>query len=441
MNEQSTSLIYAESKTNLGRWYALGCLIIFYAISMVDRFILSAVAQPVTQSLGLSNTQMGLLLGAGFAVLYSIAGIPVAYLIDKGNRTKVILVGVLLWSLMTAASAFTADFTTLIICRAGVAIGEAVLTPAAMSLIGDMFLRKDRALPTSLYMATGNVMATGAFLIGGAVYQYAGTQQLLPSMEPWRFTLLTVSLPGLVMVLLFALTIREPARVDSQPVDDNDRVSKNSLLPFLNSDKAMFIPFWVATGMISSLTLGVISWAPTLLIRLHELTASHASFVFGSVGLPTSVLGTLCLPWLASRLQRKGRADGIILILLISVAIPIPAIIIGLLSNQYWLLVTAFAICMMFLPSISVLTCLGMQMISPSRLRARTVAVNLLIINLFGYTVGPLLSGFLADRVFTGPTAIASALATMAAIIGPIAILGFLLARRNFGQMMSMQKD
>lgn len=440
MNEQSTSFTYAESKIHPGRWYAVGCLIIFYAISMVDRFILSAVAQPVTQSLGLSNTQMGLLLGAGFAILYSVAGIPVAYLIDKGNRTRIILTGVLLWSLMTAASAFTVDFTTLIICRAGVAIGEAVLTPAAMSLIGDMFQRKERALPTSFYMATGNVMATGAFLIGGAVYQYAGTQQFLPGMEAWRFTLLTVSLPGFLMILLFALTMREPARVESQ-ASEQSATGIDALLPFLKGNQAMFIPFFIATGMISSLTLGVISWAPTLLIRLHELTASHASFVFGSVGLPTSVFGTLCLPWLASKLQKAGRSDGIILILMLSVAIPVPAIIIGLLAGQYWLLVTAFAICMMFLPSISVMTCLGMQMISPSRLRARTVAVNLLVINLFGYTVGPFLSGLLADRVFTGPTAIAFALATMAAAIGPIAILGFLFARRHFGQMMSAQKD
>lgn len=441
MNEQSTSLPFVESKTHPGRWYAVGCLMAFYAVSMVDRFILSAVAQPVTQSLGLSNTQMGLLLGAGFAVLYAIAGIPVAYLIDKGNRTKVILAGVLLWSLMTAASAFTVDFTTLIICRAGVAIGEAVLTPAAMSLIGDMFQRKERALPTSFYMATGNVMATGAFLIGGAVYQYAGAQQLFPGMEAWRFTLLAVSVPGFLLIALFALTVREPARVESLAAERNGPIAQDALLPFLSHNKAMFIPFFIAVGMISSLTLGVISWAPTLLVRLHELTAAHASFVFGSVGLPTSVLGTLCLPWLASRIQKAGRPDGIVLILMLCVAIPVPAIIAGLVLDQYWLLVTAFGFCMMFLPSISVMTCLGMQMISPSRLRARTVAVNLLVINLFGYTVGPFLSGLLADRVFSGPTAIASALATMAAIIGPIAILGFLASRKCFGQMMSAQKD
>ncbi|MFK0033642.1 MFS transporter [Pseudomonas monteilii] len=438
MNEQSTTLSYAASRAYPGRWYAVGCLMAFYAISMVDRFILSAVAQPVTQSLQLSNTQMGLLLGAGFAILYSIAGVPVAYLIDRGNRSRIILVGVFIWSLMTAASAFTVDFTTLIICRAGVAIGEAVLTPAAMSLIGDMFQRKERALPTSFYMATGNIMATGAFLIGGAVYQFAGGQQMIPEMEPWRFTLFAVSLPGFLMVLLFALTVREPARVQGE---SSNQSTHSDLMPFLSINRGMFIPFLIATGFISSLTLGIISWGPTLLVRLHELTASHASYVFGSVGLPASVFGTMTLPWIASKLQKGGRPDGIILILFVAVTLPVLAVIAGLLSGIYWLLVASFAVCMMFLPSISVLTCLAMQMISPSRLRARTVAVNLLVINLFGYTVGPFLSGLLADKVFSGPTAIAYALATMAAFIGPFALIGFALSRRKFGQMMTNQKD
>lgn len=439
MSEQSSTLDYTGSKSQQGRWYAVACLMVFYAISMVDRFILSAVAQPVTQSLGLSNTEMGLLLGAGFAILYSVAGVPVAYLIDRGNRTRIILGGVLVWSLMTAASAFTVDFTTLIICRAGVAIGEAVLTPAAMSMIGDMFERRDRALPTSFYMATGNVMATAAFLIGGAVYQFAGVQEIIPNMEAWRFTLLAVSLPGFVMILLFAGTVKEPARVHSE--NSAGAGSVGALLPFLTSNRRTFIPFFIATGLISSLTLGVISWAPTLLIRLHDVTASHASYVFGSVGLPASVFGTMTLPWLANRLQKAGRPDGIVVVLIFSVALPVAAIITGLLAGNYWLLVAAFAICMMFLPSISVLTCLGMQMISPSRLRARTVAVNLLVINLFGYTVGPFLSGYLADNIFTGPTAIASALALMAAFIGPLTIIGFVVARKTFGHMMASQAD
>ncbi|HBP1145598.1 MFS transporter [Pseudomonas plecoglossicida] len=169
MTDSATDMRYERTTFHAGRWYVVAVLAMLYAVSMIDRFVLSVVAQPVTESLGLTNTQMGLLLGAGFAILYSLSGVPIAHLIDKGNRKRIVACGVLFWSLMTAASAFTTDFTSLMICRAGVAIGEAVLTPAAISLIGDMFSRKDRALPTSCYMATSNIMATGSFLLGALV--------------------------------------------------------------------------------------------------------------------------------------------------------------------------------------------------------------------------------------------------------------------------------
>jgi len=420
-----------------GRWYTVGVLALVYAISMIDRFVLSVIAQPVTQSLGLSNTQMGLLLGAGFAILYSLCGMPAAHLIDRGNRKLIVAGGVMLWSLLTLASAFTTDFTTLMVCRAGVAMGEAVLTPAAISLIGDMFARKERSLPTSCYMATSNIMATGSFVLGALVYDLASHQQWLPNLEPWRLTLMVVSVPGIVMSLVIALSVREPARMEDRP-----RMEGLSATPegagvadvwrFLKGNAATFLPLFIGTGLISSLTLGVMSWAPTLLVRIHGLAASEASYVFGSFGMPASLLGTFTLPWLASRLHARGHGGAVVRVLMLCVAAPIPAIAYGMVAGVLWAMVLGLTIAMLFLPSITVMTCLGLQQVSPSRMRARTIALNLLVINLFGYTVGPLLSGYLADHVFSGPTAIASSLAVMALILGPLALLSFYLALTPF---------
>ncbi|EPL3138013.1 TPA: MFS transporter [Pseudomonas aeruginosa] len=431
MTESVAELRHERTTFHSGRWYVVGVLAMLYAISMIDRFVLSVVAQPVTQSLGLTNTQMGLLLGAGFAILYSLSGVPIAHLIDKGNRKRIVAVGVLFWSLMTAASAFTSDFTGLMICRAGVAIGEAVLTPAAISLIGDMFSRKDRALPTSCYMATSNIMATGSFLIGALVYDIASSQNLLPTMEPWRMTLLLISLPGIVLAAVVALTVREPARVndtDGAPQSD----SATAVVRFLKDNAKTFLPFFIGTGLISSLTLGIMSWAPTLLVRIHGFQASEASYIFGAFGMPASLLGTFILPWLATRLQERGRHDAIMLVLMLCVVLPVPAIVYGMISPHYWAMVLAMVMTMMFLPSVTVMTCLGLQLISPSRMRARNVALNLLVINLFGYTVGPFMSGLLADKVFSGPTAIASALSVMATVICPLTLLCYFLARKSF---------
>lgn len=435
MSESAIEMSPARSAVHSGRWYIVGMLAALYAISMIDRFVLSVIAQPVTLSLGLSNTQMGLLLGAGFAILYSLSGVPIAHLIDRGNRKLIIAAGVLFWSLMTLASSFTTDFSTLMLCRAGVAIGEAVLTPAAISLIGDMYSRKDRALPTSCYMATSNIMATGSFVIGALVYDIACSLDVLPTMEPWRLTLLLVSLPGIALSLLVVLTVKEPPRIDDDHSESGDApncATAADVWHFLKSNARTFLPFFIGTGLISSLTLGVMSWAPTLLVRIHGLPASQASYIFGSFGMPASLLGTFTLPWLATRLQEKGHHDAIPLVLMVCVITPIPAIIYGMLCGQYWAMLLGLTMTMMFLPSVTVMTCLGLQQVSPSRMRARNVAINLLVINLFGYTVGPFVSGYLADHIFIGPSAVASSLAIMAAVIGPTAALCYYLARKHF---------
>src|SRR5580693_699217 len=123
-------------------WYIVGFLTLLFVFSTVDRTILALLAAPVSKSLALTDAQMGLVLGLGFAALYSLAGLPLAQWIDIGTRRTVITAGVLLWSVMTVMSAMARDFTTLLICRAGVAFGEAVLSPAAVSLIADMFPRE-----------------------------------------------------------------------------------------------------------------------------------------------------------------------------------------------------------------------------------------------------------------------------------------------------------
>ncbi len=124
-------------------WCSVAFLAVLYAFSFVDRMILALLAEQVSTSLHLSDKEMGLLMGAGFSVVYALAGIPLAGFIDRGNRRNFIFAGVLLWSIMTAASGFAQNFSTLIGLRCGVALGEAVLTPAAISMIADRLCCKD----------------------------------------------------------------------------------------------------------------------------------------------------------------------------------------------------------------------------------------------------------------------------------------------------------
>src|SRR5690606_11939401 len=122
-----------------------------------------------------------------------------AHVIDGYRRVPLVVTGVMMWSVCTVVSGFASDFAWLMIFRAGVAVGEAVLSPAAISLIADLFPRDKRTLPTTLYTGVGAVMYSGSSIAGGAAVELATAISGYFDMEPWRLTLLIVGFPGLLL--------------------------------------------------------------------------------------------------------------------------------------------------------------------------------------------------------------------------------------------------
>ena len=133
------------------RWYVLTVLLIIYILNFVDRHILSILAVDVKADLGLSDSEMGFLGGAAFAVFYALFGIPLGRLADNWGRVKLLSLGLALWSLMTALSGGAKNHLTLTMARMGVGIGEATCSPTAYSLISDYFPKRQRATALSIY--------------------------------------------------------------------------------------------------------------------------------------------------------------------------------------------------------------------------------------------------------------------------------------------------
>ena len=187
-------------------WYATLFLMVLYSISHVDRYALSLLGTPISASLGTPDVNMGVLFGAGFGVVYSLSGLPLAHLIDRYKRIPIVSGGVILWSASTLASGFASGFPALLACKSGVAIGEAVLSPAAISIIGDLFMRKKRTLPTSLYVAIGGFMQASAFLIWRVAIDVATRLAEIVPLPPWRLTLILLGDTGLILGIWFSLT-------------------------------------------------------------------------------------------------------------------------------------------------------------------------------------------------------------------------------------------
>src|SRR3546814_20856999 len=140
-------------------------------MSSLFRVSLCLLGEPIKHSFPATDFQIGLLVGASFGGVYALAGIPSGFLVDRGNRKWLIVCGLTAWSLLTISAGFATALQWLFVCRIGVAIGEATLSPAATSMISDLFSQTARAFPLSLFFASGMMGAGVSFLFGGAVVE------------------------------------------------------------------------------------------------------------------------------------------------------------------------------------------------------------------------------------------------------------------------------
>ena len=202
-------------------WYVLGILVLVYVLNFVDRQILSILANDIKADLGLSDADLGFLYGTAFAVFYALFGIPLGRLADSWRRVRLMSLGLALWSLMTALSGFARNGMQLTGARIGVGVGEATASPAAYSLIADLFPQRLRATALAIY-SSGLYLGGGlSLLVGGLIVErwnvaYPGGGPL--GMVGWQAAFMAVGLPGLLLALL-VMTIREPVRgaIDGLP--------------------------------------------------------------------------------------------------------------------------------------------------------------------------------------------------------------------------------
>lgn len=259
-------------------WTVVAILIATAVLSYTDRQVLSLLVDPIRGELGISDTQISLLLGTAFAVVYGIAGLPLGFLADRLSRRNLILAGIVVWSLGTIACGLSQHFSQIFASRIVVGLGEAALSPAAISLISDYFPPSRRGTAVGFFLS-GIAMGNGvAILIGGGVLHavelapLAGT--FLGGFAPWRLVLLTIGAPGLLWALVILL-IREPLRRapdGSSPNVPSPVGAPLSVTPpaaghWLQSAWVKALPIYMVLAAASFSDNAVGAWSPTLLIR------------------------------------------------------------------------------------------------------------------------------------------------------------------------------
>ena len=288
------------------RTYVLSALTLIYILNFVDRGLLAVVGPELVPELGISDTQFGLLTGFGFALLYTIVGIPLARYADAAHRVWIMTVCVALWSLMTVLCGLATDVTIgsvtigafwiLLMCRVGVGIGEAGCTPPANSLIADYYAPRDRSQALGVYSMGVTLGTMFANLIGGWV----------TDVFDWRTAFFVVGLPGLLIAAVFKLTVKEPPRgyTDPKGAQSKQPVELREAIRELMTKPAFW---WMTAGatVAAFCGYGISSFQSIFLVRMHGITTGEAAIWINAPVSMSSAIGTFATGWLATKLYQK----------------------------------------------------------------------------------------------------------------------------------------
>ncbi|MGE4323796.1 MAG: MFS transporter [Sphingobium sp.] len=421
-------------------WYVVGLLCLLSVISYLDRYVIALLAEPIGQAMQADDTQIGLLMGLGFGVLYSLIGVPVAHLLDTRSRVRIVAVSVVIWSVSTCASAFAPNFGWLALFRAGVAIGEAALTPAAVSLIADCFARDRRTLPTSVFMAIAALMGSGAFIIGGAAFRVAQGMELAAGMEAWRLTMLFVGVPGLLVAPLWLCTVTEPRRGGSGDGEDQPLPMRDAIAYFM-ANLRLYGFLFLGLCASSIANFSYMTWSATILRRSFGTPLGEAGLAFGSASLIGGAGAALLWPVIHAWFARRGRGDVIILLVgsgFLMGGLSLTAYrFVGDVPTVLLLATVAnLGFSVSGTPSV-----LAIQAVAPARLRARLIALYVMAISLVGFTVGPPLGAALGTHLFSGPDALRNGVALVAMLMFPVAVLSALASYPAYRRALEQARD
>ena len=418
-------------------WYVVAILTLAYTVSFIDRQILNLLVQPIRQDLGISDTQISLLQGIAFAVFYSVLGVPIARLADRGNRRNIIAAGIFLWCLMTAACGLARNFAHLFLARIGVGVGEAALSPPAYSIIADYFPPERLARATGTY-ALGVYSGAGiAMLVGGAVINLIGQAgpvelPIVGALRPWQLAFLAVGLPGLLVGALM-FTVKEPLRRGTSSATESraGQVSIGEVITFMLGKWRFFASIFVGLSLIGMVIIAVLSWTPTYFIRLHGWSAGEVGIRYGMVLLLFGTSGSVIGGWAADWLRERGVANAILLTIMGVTLAALPlAVAMPLLARDSLSFLLLIPVTFLLASPVG-LTAAAMQLATPNRMRAQVTAVCFLIVALIGSGFGPLTVALATDYVFVNDMAVGKSIALVSGVLMPIGVFSLWFGTRH----------
>lgn len=414
-------------------WYVALIFGLANFISFLDRYFINLVLDPIRETFGLTDTQVGWLVGPAFMAFYLLAALPIGKLADTYSRKRLIAAGVLGWSFSTAACGGANGYAGIVAARMGIGLGEATLTPSAVSVLSDYHPARRLARAVSLFTACGTLGASAAMIGGGYFLGWAsqfGTIALpiLGDREPWQIAFLLLGLPGILLSLLIILTIREPKRRGK--TDKTPKASWSHTFAYLRAHPKATLMVVAGFSVISAGSGG--SWIPTFFGREYGLKPSEFGPILGMIQLFCGAGGVLFGGFCADYFRGKGYADATVRVAIAALCVVLPCELIMPNAGSAELSYLFYGLAMFFMMMCFGCSTPSMAMIAPPEMRSQLVTVYLLAGNLVGLGLSPVLVPLITDYVFGDPQALRYSLTIVCGVLIGCALIMLILSRQAF---------
>lgn len=406
--------------TGRGAWI-LALLLLVNIANFVDRQLPFILIDSIKAELQLSDSQIALMAGLAFAVVYSFAALPLALAADRWNPRWVLAGSLAVWSAMTGLSGLAVNFLQLVLCRIGVAASEAGATPSAHALIARYMQPRVRAMALAIFSLGVPIGSMLGLILGGWINDVLN----------WRAAFFVIGLPGLILAAIAWFALPDPPRnAEPKAARAHDAPSFMATLRTLWNIPSMR-HMAVASAFYACGSYAINVFAPAFLMRVHGMSSSAAGLGMGVVFGVGGMIGTFAGGWFGDRLAARSEAWRL-RVPAIGQVLSLPTALGAWLVADPVLAVALLTVSYMFGLLYFAPTFAAAQSLVPDRIRATTSATLLFALTIIGSSVGPVVVGWISDVLEPrfGDLSLRYALCSMAVTMALSALFFHLGSRR-----------
>jgi len=408
---------HTKNRHGLYALVVLFVLMLIYICSFIDRQIIAVLATEIRAELNFSNTQVGVLYGPAFSLIYAFCGIYMGRLADQFSRKYIILSGLLIWSLMTFASGFASSFAFLISTRFAIGISQSALSPSVYSLLADYFKPEHRARVFSVY-ASGIFIGVGlSFLIGGSIAE----------MYDWRIALKSVGLPGVGLALVAFFILKEPDRVKAE-LSKSDEQSFFEVLSYILKKRTVRYHL-MGFSLLALSGYTILAFIGTILTDVFDasnLISKYGWFMFAT-GVSVNLSG-----WAADKIAVKFGSEKRFVMGIVAALGGLPLYYFGLFADSALWALILIGSANVISSSYNGVAAALMQDFVGSKMRGVAGSIYLFVVSIVGFGIGPPATGWLMDHIFTGVKGPSQAMFAVFVVCGTLATFSFAMAMQSY---------